>query len=657
MFLVNLKIKNYRSIRELDLSFKKGKNIIVGKNNSGKSNIVKAIDLVLGENAPAYYKYENVTMNDFHNGQTNQEILIWVQLQREADEALNYDEIYKAFGYKFHAERQWGAAVRHAIRTDSLNHFFEDLSALMNISEDDVSTTYVNPKLRHQQTFESQLNDKFHFAYAFRAYVHDNKVIKELRFFYREGNDTNWVMAFSASVRNELLQSAIIHSFRDPANELRINQWGWFGKLLRASINTDSPELNTAFETLKGVTNNLFTQLHQELSESEIKIAFPGTSISFQFNPATKIDIYKSTLVYVDDGFNSLLQDKGSGIQSAVIIGLFDYYTRNVAHSSSSLLAVEEPELYLHPQARRVISNRLDAFVDGGRNQVIVTTHSSEFITTAHESLNIILTRKTDNRTQASNTTFTTARERQLLVKTQNAEMFFADKVILVEGGDKYIFESICQFYGKTVNTTLGENWLNDKNFSVIAAGGKEEFSKYANKLNELKIPFIIIADFDFLLRGLTRYFTNTSQTALRDQHNGIIGQFGNLDPEIPAGLDENITQFIQAVEQNHLSASRSEILKTLKYGQKKKRLSQFTAAEQVILEAHRQTFQAQNIYILSGELEDNFTAACREGIAGISGKEEKTIHIVSNLVTDDHLINEFVDIAQYVPIIEALNA
>jgi putative ATP-dependent endonuclease of OLD family len=657
MYLVNLKIQNYRSIRELDLSFKKGKNIIVGKNNSGKSNIVKAIDLVLGENAPAYYKYENVTLNDFHNGQTDQEILIWIQLQREANEALNYDEIYKAFGYKYHAERKWGAAVRHAVRTDSLNHFFEDLSALMNISEDEVPTGYVNPKLRNQQDFETQLGDKFQFGYSFRAYVHDSKVIKELRFFYREGNDTNWVMAFSASVRNELLQSAIIHSFRDPANELRINQWGWYGKLLRASINTESAELNAAFETLKGVTNTLFTQLHQELSESEIKIAFPGTTISFQFNPATKIDIYKSTLVYVDDGFNSLLQDKGSGIQSAVIIGLFDYYTRNVAHSSSSLLAVEEPELYLHPQARRVISNRLDAFVDGGRNQVIVTTHSSEFITTAHESLNIILARKTDNRTQASNTTFTTARERQLLVKTQNAEMFFADKVILVEGGDKYIFESICQFYGKTVNTTLGENWLNDKNFSVIAAGGKEEFSKYANKLNELKIPFIIIADFDFLLRGLTRYFTNTSQTALRDQHNGIIGQFGNLDPEIPAGLNENITQFIQAVEQNHLTASRSEILKTLKYGQKKKRLSQFTAAEQVILEAHRQTFQAQNIYILSGELEDNFTAACREGIAGISGKEEKTIHIVANLVTDEHPINEFVEIAQYVPIIEALTA
>jgi len=657
MYLSNIKIKNYRSIKELDLVFKKGKNVIVGKNNSGKSNIVKAIDLVLGENAPAYHKYENVTLNDFHSGHTGEEIVIWVQLSRDAGEALNYDEIYKAFGFRFHAESRWGPPQRHAVRTDTLSHFFDDVSSLMNISEDDVDTTYVNPKLRNQQDFEKQFEDKFQFAYAFRAYTHDGKVLKELRLFYRESDARNWVMAFSASVRNELMQSAIVHSFRDPANELRINQWGWFGKLLRASINTDSADLNAAFATLKEVTNSLFQQLHQELSDSEIKIAFPGTRISFQFNPGTKIDIYKSTLVYVDDGFNSLLQDKGSGIQSAIIIGLFDYYTRNVAHTSSSLLAVEEPELYLHPQARRVISDRLDAFVDEGRNQVIITTHSSEFITTAHESLNIILARKAQHATEALNTTFSSARERQLLIRTQNAEMFFADKVILVEGGDKYIFEAVSHYYGTSVNTELGENWLNDKNYSVIAVGGKDEFWKYANKLNDLKIPFAIIADFDFLLRGLSRYLTHTNQTALRDEHNGFIGQFGNLDPDIPHEINESLASFIQEIQEQGVTASRGDLLKTLKYGQKKRKLSDFAEAERVLLNARRQAFEARNIFILTGELEDNFTPSGRQGIAGVSGKEEKAIHIVANLVTDQHPINEFVDITEYVEIIRRLTA
>jgi predicted ATP-dependent endonuclease of OLD family len=32
-------------------------------------------------------------------------------------------------------------------------------------------------------------------------------------------------------------------------------------------------------------------------------------------------------------------------------------------------------------------------------------------------------------------------------VKSQNAEMFFADKVILVEGGDKYIVEAVAHHF------------------------------------------------------------------------------------------------------------------------------------------------------------------------------------------------------------------
>lgn len=49
----------------------------------------------------------------------------------------------------------------------------------------------------------------------------------------------------------------------------------------------------------------------------------------------------------------SELQDKGSGIQSAVIIGLYNYYTNSIAHTSSSLLAVEEPERVFTPSSKK----------------------------------------------------------------------------------------------------------------------------------------------------------------------------------------------------------------------------------------------------------------------------------------------------------------
>ena len=49
MYISELLIMNYRSIEKEKINFKPGKNVLVGKNNSGKSNIVKALDLVLGK--------------------------------------------------------------------------------------------------------------------------------------------------------------------------------------------------------------------------------------------------------------------------------------------------------------------------------------------------------------------------------------------------------------------------------------------------------------------------------------------------------------------------------------------------------------------------------------------------------------------------------
>jgi len=49
--LKTLKIKGYRSIRdEVEVHFPEGKPLVLlGPNNAGKSNIVRAIDLLLGE--------------------------------------------------------------------------------------------------------------------------------------------------------------------------------------------------------------------------------------------------------------------------------------------------------------------------------------------------------------------------------------------------------------------------------------------------------------------------------------------------------------------------------------------------------------------------------------------------------------------------------
>lgn len=517
MYLSRLYIENFRSLKELDLKFEKGKNIIVGKNNSGKSNIIKAIDLILGKNSPTWNKSDNITDNDFFEGKTENEIFIWCELKKSEGELLNLSDAKGAF-FKL-LDKYILDYVKMNVNfsnKDDLFKFSTD-EGQARIDSDNYKKEWIGTKPYCIHGFEDELNGMTDFAFAFRCTKESGEYLKEMLLLYKKAEDIDWFFSVNANFRNELLQSAIIPSFRDPKDQLRITNYTWFGKLLRNYIQVDDSDLNDAFGKVKDASNKLFEDLQKNIFYQKNQIAFPNTKINIQFNPDAKQDIYKSALIYVDDGFNSKLDEKGSGIQSVVVIGLFDYYIRNIAHTNGSLLAIEEPEIYLHPHGRRVISDRLDAFLDGHKNQVILTTHSPEFICSPHEDINLIIVKR-DTETFAKNFSFDDVKTKQILIKKQNAEMFFADAVILVEGADKYILESIAEefgtkirIYSNGIKKDLGRNWLNDYNISIINCGGKHEFWKYVKISNEFKIPWLLIADFDYLREGLNDFFTKLS--------------------------------------------------------------------------------------------------------------------------------------------------
>ncbi|OQX21152.1 MAG: hypothetical protein BWK75_03815 [Candidatus Altiarchaeales archaeon A3] len=616
MYLNRLYIENYRSIKKLDLKFEKGKNVIVGKNNSGKSNIIKAIDLILGESSPTWEKSENIADNDFFEGNTENEIFIWCELQREDDEPLNLSDLKGVFFKVMDKSPQKYKKIDINFSNLDKEHIFEFCTdeGQARIDNKEVDKKWIGTKSYCKGGFEDELKEMDNFAFAFRCKKEDGKCIKHMLFLYKKAEDTDWFFGINADrLRNELLQSAVIPSFRDPKDQLRIAHYTWYGKLLRAHIKEDDINLNNAFDKVRDASNQLFEELQNKITCKKTQIAFPNTKISFQFNPDTKQDIYKSVLIYIDDGFKSKLEEKGSGIQSAVIIGLFDYYVRNIAHTKGSLLAIEEPEIYLHPHGRRVISERLNAFLDNNKNQVILTTHSQEFICTPHEDINLIVVRK-DKETVATNFNFNDIKTKQILIKKQNAEMFFADAVILVEGADKYVLEAIAEQIGEETKIKsdgngeeLGKKWLDNYNVSIINCGGKTEFWKYVKVFNELNIPWLIIADFDFLIDGLDDFFTKLSyEQSFKDALNPLKSkiQLTGKYKSISNVVDDKIKQEI-----------RQYILKLSK---------------------------ENNIHILTGELENFYTQKPKYD------KEQGVIETISKSIEEDKKIEDYVRIDEF---------
>jgi putative ATP-dependent endonuclease of the OLD family len=507
VYLSRVYIKNYRSIKELDLALARGKNVLVGRNNAGKSNIIRAVDLVLGESNPTYFRSENITEGDFFAWREDEggravtraarDLFIWCELRREKGEALNYDELYKATSLPVYSRLEGWTVDSKPIKVPArisqhmLPHVYE---TIFDLNEDNAERDWINPRKREMQPLERQFDDKHSFAFAFRATRDEaGRVTKDIRFLYREDQFADWVLSFRAPLRNELLQSAIIPSFRDPQSQLRLTNWTWYGKLMRhlTAGQGEADELQEAFDRVKSVADRVFGEVKEKVASSALRVAFPGTDLQFQFNTEARADLYKSTALYVDDGYKSQLIDKGSGVQSAVTIGLFQYYTRHVNTVTSALLSVEEPELYLHPHARRVISDRLDDFLDGGKHQVILSTHSSDFIRSSSGDLNLILIRKEKDATHA---TPVSLREfRHLLVNDGQHELFFADKLIVCEGLDDYVIKAVAR------ESFPGE--LEAQNVSVVAVGGKNYLSQLVRLALRLGIKCFLVADFEYLLR------------------------------------------------------------------------------------------------------------------------------------------------------------
>lgn len=186
-------------------------------------------------------------------------------------------------------------------------------------------------------------------------------------------------------------------SFRTPNEQLKLNHYSWAGKLFKSLINENiGEEMKKIMKNLNQESDILFGNIKNKIKDQIFIVGFPGTDIYFQMCNDTIDDLYKNIEIFVDDGFKSELSQKGTGIQSAIIIDLFTFYTIYTSNKTSSILCVEEPELFMHPHGCRIISKKLDSFLYNNQhneeqpfNQVIVTTHNVEILKGSNKRTNI----------------------------------------------------------------------------------------------------------------------------------------------------------------------------------------------------------------------------------------------------------------------------
>ena len=125
---------------------------------------------------------------------------------------------------------------------------------------------------------------------------------------------------------------------------------------------------------------------------------FPdGTKVKFAVNPPNFNDLLKSFNTTVNDGIETKAEDKGDGMQRAIMLSIIQAYAdhrKRRRGGGTFLFLIDEAELHLHPSAQRALKKSL---LDISKtDQVLINTHSSVLVTDNDEYQKIFKTEKTD---------------------------------------------------------------------------------------------------------------------------------------------------------------------------------------------------------------------------------------------------------------------
>lgn len=264
-----------------------------------------------------------------------------------------------------------------------------------------------------------------------------------------------------------------------------------------------------------------------------------NTTIDIEITPPNIDDIYKiGANIWIDDGIKTDIERKGHGLQRALIFALVKAWSdvikdentsieenTNRKASESSYFVFEEPELFLHPQAQRELFSSLLELLQNN-NQIILCTHSSSFLDlNYYKSICIVKKNSIHEGTKVLQYTKDIfedleAKKRFNLCywfNPERSELFFAKKVILIEGSTD---KSVISFLAKKINIFRYD-------YSIIDCGSKDNIPLYINLLNKFKLKYIAAYDKDHQVYKQSNGIdsANISSKCIEDSLNSKYGE------------------------------------------------------------------------------------------------------------------------------------
>lgn len=460
--LHKLIIKNFRSIGENPVEIELDDIVVlVGANNAGKSSILKAYELVMSEGS----KKCELTIEDFPNHKIVENKYPEIELHTIVyDKSPGEKWIYETENKENLIREKWtwtnvGKPIRYG---------FDVTKNAWATADDKEKVPWGAPNIANSR------RPKPHIVEAFAS----------------PEEQTKQVISILVSILNDRIKT--IKADEDE----------------KSTFNTLLDTVKDLQKTIVEESQEQINKIQKELSKYVGKV-FPNYEVEFDAKPEenleSTINFFKANpqlLIGPNNGFKSPIERQGSGARRTLLWTALRIVAEKKKTKADAnrphVLLLDEPEICLHPNAIRESCDLLYSLPKNDNWQVMVTTHSPQFIDISRDNTTIIRVERNIEGDVFGTTIFRPERaeltdDDKLNLKLLNiydpyvGEFFFGGKVIIVEGDTEY----------SAFRHIISKDKEKFQDVQIIRARGKATIVSLCKILNQFGANYSVLHDSD----------------------------------------------------------------------------------------------------------------------------------------------------------------
>lgn len=460
MIIKSLYLKNFRGYSEITIPFDDSFNLIIGKNDIGKSTILEALEIFFNN------QIVSMQIDDINVNHTDNKVVIGIAFDVDPNMEIVLDDTHTTTLAKESLLNSQGLLeIRKEWDFSGKTLTARSLSTYL------VSNYYREFQDRPLITQKISELKKLCINAEILDTVHDGRVSADYR------------MALYDTMNNHEKVPVFVHVDSEDAkkvyDKIKISL-PYFALFMSDRPNQDSDK--EVQDPLKVITKQAIAEVQSQLDAvvDEIqskamekgrrtieKLSDMNPDIARELRPNVTHKNWDTLFSFSFIGDNNIPMNKrGSGVRRLIILNYFRAEAEDKGGNNGVIYAIEEPETSQHPDYQRMLMNSLIDLSKQDNRQVIITTHSPEFAKIASDE-NLIFLKRNENGNPVVEDCL---KNKMLAIKDELGLLpYFSKLVVCVEGPNDVNFL-------KNINQSIPELReiidLEKENISIIPLTG-----------------------------------------------------------------------------------------------------------------------------------------------------------------------------------------